>query len=223
MSQYQRLSGYQLLLKRAQEHKDKPTSSEQRLLTALTQELPDLEFQFQVVMVPFIVDFVSLLKKVIIEVDGKSHVGNFDSDDTRQRDLERDGYSFIRFTHEEVMMSIEQVVGEVRKFCALSHGQRRKFASPLAEYVQKGAVPRVIGEQNPFAGLHTRAELEDILSDIDPYDFLEDGQAATGTSAVHAASIICALCDLKIQSSEPRFRDQLSSELVLWVHKSCRP
>jgi very-short-patch-repair endonuclease len=223
VSQYQRLSGYQLLLKRAQEHKDNPTSSEQRLLTALTQELPDLEFQFQVVMVPFIVDFVSLLKKVIIEVDGKSHIGNFDSDDTRQRDLERDGYSFIRFTHEEVMMSIDQVVGEVRKFCALSHGQRRKFASPQAEYVQKGTVPRVIGEQDPFAGLHTRAELEDILSEIDLYDFLEEGQAVTGTSAVHAASIICTSCNLKIQSSEPRFRDHSSSELVLWVHKNCRP
>ena len=66
MSQYQHLSGYQLLLRRAQEHKDNPTSSEERLLSTLTKELPHLNFQFQVVMVPFIVDFVSVDKMVII-------------------------------------------------------------------------------------------------------------------------------------------------------------
>lgn len=222
MSQYQRLSGYQLLLKRAQEHKDNPTSSEQRLLTALTQELPNLEFQFQVVMVPFIVDFVSLIKKVVIEVDGNSHDGRFDSDETRQRDLERDGYSFIRFTNNEVMNSIDQVVSDVRKFCGLSHGQRRKFASPQAEYVQKGMVPHVVGEQNPFAGLHTRAELEVILSEIDPYDFLDEGQEDTQSLMEKQENIICSSCNLNVLPSEARYRDRSSAELPLWVHKSCR-
>ena len=222
MSQYQRLSGYQLLLKRAQEHKDNPTSSEQKLLTALIQHLPNLEFQFQVVMVPFIVDFVSLKKKVIIEVDGKSHIGTFDSDDTRQRNLERDGYSFLRFTHDEVMISIDQVVAEIRKFCAQSHSQRRKFASPKAEYIQKGMVPSVIGEGNPFAGLHTRAELEDILFGGDLYDFMDEVQVVVDTPVVHTGSVVCGSCTLIIEPTQSRYRDRSSPELVLWVHKSCR-
>ncbi len=222
MSRYQRLSGYQLLLKRAQEHKENPTSSEQKLLSALSIHLPDLQFQFQVVMVPFIVDFVSLTKKVIIEVDGKSHIGNLDSDLTRQRDLERDGYSFLRFSHDEVIKSIDQVIAHVRQFCALSHNQRRRFASPQSEFIQKGLVPRVIGEQNPFTDLHTREELEFILSEIDPYDLFDQVQTMPDSSIVNFDAATCTACNLLIIPSEPRYRDWSSSESVFWVHKNCR-
>ena len=129
MSRYRKLSGYKLLLRRAQEHRDNPTSSERLLLTNLTQKLPELEFQFQVVMVPFIVDFVSIKKKVIIEVDGKSHIGNFDSDRTRQINLENDGYAFIRFSHKDVMKSINKVTEEISRFCNLPPSVRRKRSS----------------------------------------------------------------------------------------------
>lgn len=222
MGKYGRLEGYQLLLSRAQQHKDNPTSSEQKLLTALTREVPDLNFQFQVVMVPFIVDFVSLTKRVIIEVDGKSHEGNFDSDMTRQRDLERDGYSFIRFSHDEVMSSIEKVIADVHNFCSLSHGERRRFASPQAEYIQRGMVPRVIGESNPFYGLHTREELEDILREEDPFDSWEQVQEDSANHAAQTNSVVCISCTRIIQPAEPRFRHNSSSETIYWIHKRCR-
>jgi len=222
VSRYQRLSGYQLLLKRAQEHKENPTSSEQKLLSALSRHLPELEFQFQVVMVPFIVDFVSLTKKVIIEVDGKSHIGNLDSDLTRQRDLERDGYSFLRFSHDEVIMSIDRVIAHVRQFCGLSHNQRRRFSSPQSEFIQKGMLPRVIGEQNPFTDLHTREELEFILSEVDPYDFFDQVQTIPESPNVKLDATPCNACNLLIVPSEPRYRDWSSLESVFWVHKQCR-
>lgn len=222
MSKYQRLEGYQILLKRAQHHKDNPTSSEQNLLTALTVQLPDLNFQFQVVMVPFIVDFVSLTKKVIIEVDGKSHDGNFDSDMSRQRDLERDGYSFIRFSHNDVMISIHQVITDVRNFCSLSHGERRRFASPQAEYVQRGMVPRVIGESNPFYDLHTREELEEILREEDPYEIWEQGQAKSDALGPQSNLVTCVSCNELIQPTESRYRDHSALEQVRWIHKNCR-
>jgi very-short-patch-repair endonuclease len=222
MSQYQRLSGYQLLLKRAQEHIDNPTSSEQRLLTALTQELPGLNFQFQVVMVPFIVDFVSLDKKVIIEVDGKSHDGNFDSDDTRQSNLERDGYSFIRFTHDRVISSTSKVIAEIQRFCEMTTSQRRKFASPEAEYVQQGMTPRVIGEKNPFAGIHTRRELEMILSDQDPYDLWETFDSRTPSSPQSESNTVCTSCNVPIAAHESRVRDHNFEVTIRWVHKACR-
>lgn len=222
MGKYQRLEGYQILLKRAQHHKDNPTSSEQRLLSALTNHLPNLNFQFQVVMVPFIVDFVSLTKKVIIEVDGKSHEGNFDSDMTRQRDLERDGYSFIRFSHNYVMTSIDQVITDVSNFCSLSHSERRKFASPQAEYVQRGMVPHVIGESYPFYDLHTRDELEDILREADPYDIWEQNQTSSDAPSPQSNLVTCISCGELIQLIEPRFRDHSSSEILRWIHKTCR-
>lgn len=222
MSQFQRLSGYQLLLRRAQEHKDNPTSSEQRLLTALTQELPHLNFQFQVVMVPFIVDFVSIDKKVIIEVDGKSHEGNSDSDETRQRDLERDGYSFIRFTHDEVISSTSKVIAEIQRFCAMTISQRRRFASPKAEYMPKGMTPRVIGEKNPFAGLHTRRELEMILSEEDPYDVWETLDSNIPTPLKGESSAICTACNMAIADYESRVKDHSFEMNIRWIHKTCR-
>lgn len=222
MSQYQRLSGYQLLLKRAQEHKNNPTSSEQRLFAALSQELPSLNFQFQVVMVPFIVDFVSLEKKVIIEVDGKSHDGNFDSDDTRQRDLERDGYSFLRFTHDQVMTSTSAVIAEIKRFCELPTSKRRKFASPKAEYVREGMTPRVIGEKNPFAGLHSRRELEIILSDQDPYELWETFESKNAESTKDEPNNICTCCNSPITPHESRIRDHNFEFPIRWVHKACR-
>jgi len=222
MSQYQHLSGYQLLLRRAQEHKDNPTSSEERLLSTLTKELPHLNFQFQVVMVPFIVDFVSVDKMVIIEVDGKSHEGNSDSDETRQRDLERDGYSFIRFTHDEVMSATSQVVSEVRRFCAMPTSQRRRFASPKSEYVSRGMTLRVIGEQNPFAGLHKRRELEIILSEEDPYEFWESLESNETEAPSSLSVTICTFCSKSISPDEPRVRDHGFENSIRWVHKSCR-
>jgi very-short-patch-repair endonuclease len=222
MSRYGRLEGYQVLLRRAQQHKDNPTSSEEKLLTALASQLPDLDFQFQVVMIPFIVDFVSLTKKVIIEVDGKSHEGNFDSDRTRQRDLERDGYSFIRFSHDEVMTSIDKVLTDLRHFCSLSHSERRRFASPEAEYIRRGMVPRVIGESDPFYGLHSREEIEEILREGDPYDIWEHAQAEFNKSASQSNSIVCLACKQIIQPAEPRFRDHSSLQSVNWIHKRCR-
>lgn len=222
MSQYQSLSGYQLLLRRAQEHKDNPTSSERQLLSALNRELPDLNFQFQVVMVPFIVDFVSIDKKVIIEVDGKSHEGNSDSDETRQRDLERDGYSFIRFTHDEVISSTSIVIDKIRRFCALSTSQRRRFASPKAEYVPQGVIPRVIGEKSPFAGLHTRRELEMILSEEDPYDVWETLDSKKPQVHNDDLSLICTFCNVAIASHESRVRDHSFQTNIRWVHKGCR-
>lgn len=222
MSQYQRLSGYQLLLRRAQEHKNNPTSSEQKLLTALNRELPHLNFQFQVVMVPFIVDFVCLDKKVIIEVDGKSHEGNIHSDETRQRNLERDGYAFIRFTHEEVISSISKVLTEIQRFCAMTKLQRRRFASPESEHVRQGAIPRVIGEKSPFAGLHTRRELEMILSDVDPYGFLQSMDYGIPEDGRGEVSLICTVCNLAIAPHEIRIRDSSFQMNIRWVHKACR-
>ena len=222
MSQYQSLSGYQVLLRRAQEHKDNPTTSEQQLLSALARELPQLNFQFQVVMVPFIVDFVSLDKKVIIEVDGNSHEGKSESDETRQRDLERDGYSFIRFKHEEVISSTSKVIDKIQRFCALSTSQRRRFASPKSEYVPQGSIPRIVGEKNPFAGLHTRRELEIILADEHPYDVWETLEADKPQVENGETSLICTICNMVIGSQESRIRDHRFQVNIRWSHKSCR-
>ena len=222
MSDYEELSGYQLLLRRAQEHKVNPTSSEKVLLDALNRGLPNLAFQFQVVMIPFIVDFVSLSKMVIIEVDGSSHDGEGYSDMVRQKNLERDGYSFIRFTHNQVMGSINQVLGAIEKFCNLHHSDRRSGASPETEFVKRGKTIFELREVNPVAGIHTRSELEFILSEQDPYDIWEKSVKEIPIEPHKRHEIICAICKFEISPFESRVRDFANEEMVLWIHKNCR-
>ena len=63
----------------------------------------------------YIVDFVSLKLKLIIEVDGNSH--NIESvnlqDETRQIELENLGYIVIRFTDEEVLKNMNSVIFKI--------------------------------------------------------------------------------------------------------------
>ena len=222
MSDFQEISGYQLLLRRAHEHKVNPTSSEKVLLEALNGELPNLAFQFQVVMIPYIVDFVSLVKMVIIEVDGSSHDGAEYSDMVRQKNLERDGYSFIRFTHNQVMESTGQVLVAIEKFCNLHHRDRRRDASPKTEFVKRGKTIFEIREANPLAGIHTRSELEFILSEEDPYDIWENSVEYPPTVPPKANALICVLCKQEILRLESRVRDFENDKIVSWIHKNCR-
>jgi len=58
----------------------------------------------------FIVDFFSRELKLIIEIDGYSHEGNFDKDEVRQKKLESFGFTVLRFSEAEVRRDIEQVL-----------------------------------------------------------------------------------------------------------------
>jgi very-short-patch-repair endonuclease len=60
----------------------------------------------------YIVDFICLELKIIIEVDGESHNHPeiYDNDIIRQKYLEKLGFMVIRFTDEEVLKSINGVM-----------------------------------------------------------------------------------------------------------------
>ena len=66
MSIYQNIELYKELLFRANEMLLKPTRAEKALKEAILDRFPTSDFQFQVVMVPFIVDVVSIESKLII-------------------------------------------------------------------------------------------------------------------------------------------------------------
>jgi len=60
----------------------------------------------------YIVDFICLELKIIIEVDGESHNHPeiYDNDIIRQKYLENLGFMVVRFTDEEVLKSIDGVM-----------------------------------------------------------------------------------------------------------------
>ena len=61
----------------------------------------------------YIVDFICRKLKLIIEIDGGSHLTKSESDHERQDYLERLGFSILRFSEAEVVHRIDDVVGEI--------------------------------------------------------------------------------------------------------------
>ncbi len=65
-----------------------------------------VKFRRQQIIADYIVDFVSLEIKLIIEIDGPSHLEQEDFDANRTKLLNDMGYKVIRFTNEEVRSDI---------------------------------------------------------------------------------------------------------------------
>ncbi|MDF3808712.1 endonuclease domain-containing protein, partial [Rhodopseudomonas sp. BAL398] len=76
-----------------------------------------LGFRRQMPIKNFIVDFVCLAAKLIVELDGESH--NFESqlqaDDVRDAFFASEGFAVLRFTNDQVMSDLEGVIEVVRQ------------------------------------------------------------------------------------------------------------
>ncbi|RWX76126.1 endonuclease domain-containing protein [Neorhizobium lilium] len=91
------------------------TDAERRLWTALRKEMPETpgtHFRRQMAIGPYVVDFVCLRRRLIVEVDGKFH----DTPDQRLRDADRDAYlrsenfRVLRFSNDKVMLEMTSVL-----------------------------------------------------------------------------------------------------------------
>ncbi|WP_026870822.1 endonuclease domain-containing protein [Inquilinus limosus] len=69
-----------------------------------------LRFRRQYRLGPYIVDFVCLSARLVIEVDGPSHELTFDADARRTRWLEDQGFRVVSFTNDQVMHELAGVV-----------------------------------------------------------------------------------------------------------------
>ncbi|MES1216062.1 MAG: adenine deaminase C-terminal domain-containing protein [Bacteroidota bacterium] len=104
---------YGLLKKFVKEHRDNPTQAENVLWHLLRgRKLDGYKFRRQHIIGPYIADFVCLNKRLIIEVDGLIHhiPENKISDAERTLELNKLGFTVIRFTNEEVCNMPEKVL-----------------------------------------------------------------------------------------------------------------
>ena len=102
----------------ARELRQKQTDAERGLWMRLrNRQLEDVKFRRQQPIGPYVVDFVSFERRIIIEIDGGQH----DSKETRDRDeqrttwLEDRGYQVLRFWNNEVLTNMEGVLESVRE------------------------------------------------------------------------------------------------------------
>src|SRR5690554_2112627 len=104
-----------LLLEKAQEMRNKPTEAESVLWEYLKSKKLGHKFRRQHLIDEFIVDFVCLSKKLVIEVDGKIHENQHEEDAARTSVLDSLGYTVIRFKNEEVIGDLDNVLKTITK------------------------------------------------------------------------------------------------------------
>jgi isoleucyl-tRNA synthetase len=114
-----RASIYTLLKELKYKNKNNPTEAEIVLWLHLRgKKLEDFKFRRQHIIDQFIADFVCLDRKLIVEVDGGYHLKPeiIEADALRTEILENEfGYQVIRFTNEEVLGNIEEVLESIQK------------------------------------------------------------------------------------------------------------
>jgi very-short-patch-repair endonuclease len=102
------------LLARAKYMRSNPTPAEARLWYNLrAKRFESVKFSHQVVIYPYIADFVARSRKFVIEVDGDTHADDGASDSRRTAWLEHQGYLVIRFANADVMGNLRGVLDTI--------------------------------------------------------------------------------------------------------------
>jgi very-short-patch-repair endonuclease len=90
------------------------TPSEAVLWEHLRGKHTGVAFRRQVVIGPYIVDFLAPSCRLIVEVDGKYHDGRVAHDESRDRKLTRAGYRVLRLEAAEVMRNLPAALGAIQ-------------------------------------------------------------------------------------------------------------
>ena len=109
---------YELLKAFARENRKNATLAENVLWEYLRNGELGEKFLRQHIIGDYIVDFVSRHDGLVIEVDGGYHSESRqqEGDKLREEILEQMGYHVIRFTNEEVLCDIENVLNQIENF-----------------------------------------------------------------------------------------------------------
>ena len=107
---------YELLKEMAKENRKHATQAEAALWEALRGSNLGEKFRRQHIIGDFIVDFVSLSVKLVIEVDGGYHNDSEQkkADELRTEFLEKAGFKVLRFTNEQVLQDTDKTIEEIK-------------------------------------------------------------------------------------------------------------
>ena len=103
---------YLLLKDFAQKNKQFPTDAERVLWEYFRAKRLSVKFNRQHIIEDYIVDFVCIEKKLIIEVDGGYHseYEQIGKDENRTQRLNDRGFNVIRFKNEDILKDISSVL-----------------------------------------------------------------------------------------------------------------
>ena len=107
---------YHILREHAAYNRNHPTEAEALLWDFLSADGLGVTFKRQHVIGDYIVDFVCLSSKLIVELDGDYHQAEQQQviDAQRTEWLESRGFKVIRFTNEELFNGIDTVLDKIK-------------------------------------------------------------------------------------------------------------
>jgi 5-methyltetrahydrofolate--homocysteine methyltransferase len=109
---------YNVLKAKAREMRNKPTDAEKMLWNVLSGKgLDGFKFRRQHIIGEYIVDFVCLEKRLVIEVDGSIHnvPEQVEHDKIRTEWLKSKGFKVIRFSNDQVLSNVFNTIDFIRK------------------------------------------------------------------------------------------------------------
>ena len=82
------------------------------------RQLGGHKFRRQVPLGPYVVDFACFAARLVIEVDGPCHDASGDHDAARDAWLDRQSFRVIRFTADEVLQGLSEVLETILWECS---------------------------------------------------------------------------------------------------------
>ena len=123
---------------RAREFRKNQTLAENKLWFVLRKRrFSQYKFRRQHVIGPYIVDFVCLKKKLVIEIDGSQHLDNQEHDAARTFYLNQKGFRVIRFWNNQVLKEMNFVLQKVHQELFIPSSARFRSRSSWAPSPQQ--------------------------------------------------------------------------------------
>ena len=102
------------ILNNAKQLRKNMTDAEKKLWYYLrAARFSDYKFKRQKPIGNYIVDFVAVKQKLIIELDGSQHILNYQYDERRTVFLQSVGYEVLRFYNNDVLAKTTDVLDEI--------------------------------------------------------------------------------------------------------------
>lgn len=106
------------LIKNAKKLRKNSTRAESLLWGKLrAKQIKGIKFRRQQPIGNYIVDFASFEKKIIIELDGGQHARAKEKDSKRDKFLNENGFTVLRFWNNEIFNNLESVLEVISKKC----------------------------------------------------------------------------------------------------------
>ena len=88
------------------------------------------KFRRQTPIAGYIVDFYCARARLIIELDGESHIGKETADENRRQTLEAKGFKVLRIWDTHIYDDLETVLEMIWQECAMRHTPHPQPLSP---------------------------------------------------------------------------------------------